>query len=83
MTARSWTAPEVAALPVVIDLPTAGAVLGMSRGQAYELHRRGEFPVPVLQMGSRYRVVTARVRELLGVEPDTADTRRASLPEAG
>lgn len=64
---RNWTAEEVADLPVVVDLVTAGRVLGMGRTTAYEAARRGEFPVPVLRVGRRYRVVTAHLRDLLGL----------------
>lgn len=67
MTVRTWTPADVAALPVVVDLLTAASVLGIGRSGAYELARRGEFPVPVLQVGCRYRVVTAHLRELLGI----------------
>lgn len=63
-----WTADQVATLPAVIPLwPTAGEVLGIGRSLAYELARRGEFPVPVLRVGTQYRVPTAALRELLGV----------------
>ncbi|MFW3172570.1 hypothetical protein [Geodermatophilus sp. CPCC 206100] len=58
----------MAALPVVVDLVTAGSVLGMGRSSAYEAARRGEFPVPVMRIGSRYRVVTGHLLDLLGVE---------------
>jgi hypothetical protein len=62
-----WTAEDVADLPVIIDIVTAGRVLGMGRTAAYEAARRGDFPVPVLRVGNRYKVVTAHLRELLGV----------------
>jgi hypothetical protein len=65
---RDWTVEEVANLPVVVDLVTAGSVLGMGRTTAYEAVRRAEFPVPVMRIGSRYRVVTAHLLDLLGVE---------------
>lgn len=68
MTVRTWTAADVAALPVVVDLVTAGSVLGMGRTLSYELARRGDWPVPVLRVGCRYRVVTAHLRGLLGVD---------------
>ena len=67
---RSWSAEQVAALPVVVDLVTAGQVLGLGRASAYEAARRGEFPVPVMRVGRRYRVVTAHLRNLLGVHPE-------------
>ena len=66
---RRWTPDEVLALPVVVDLVTAGSVLGMGRSAAYEAQRRGDFPVPVLRVGHRYRVVTAHLRAALGLAP--------------
>ncbi|WP_448617248.1 hypothetical protein [Geodermatophilus sp. URMC 65] len=66
---RQWSAEEVAALPVVIDLVTAARVLNMGRTAAYEAARRGDFPVPVMRVGRRYRVVTAHLRALLGLTP--------------
>ncbi len=66
---RDWTPEAVLALPVTVDLVTAGAVLGMGRTVAYEAQRRGEFPVPVLRVGHRYRVVTAELHCLLGLVP--------------
>lgn len=58
---------DLADLPPVIDLyPTAAGFLGIGRTTAYELARRGEFPVRVLRVGHRFRVVTADLRELLG-----------------
>lgn len=75
MSVRTWTRQDVAELPVVVDVVTAGSVLGMGRSASYEMARRGDFPVPVLQVGRRYRVVTAHLRALvLGVEPATPPT---------
>lgn len=84
---REWTADEVRALGVTTELVTAGSVIGLGRSASYELARRGEFPVPVLKVGHRYRVVTAHLRELLGVSPEPTETSagaplrtRAGLP---
>ena len=55
----SMTRAELLDLPVVVDLVTAGKVLGIGRTRAFELARRGEFPVPVLRVGHTYRVPTA------------------------
>ena len=63
---RTTTTIDLSDLPPVIDMyPDAARVLGIGRTTAYELTRRGEFPVPVLKVGSRYRVVTGHLRELL------------------
>jgi hypothetical protein len=66
-----WSVDAVLALPVTVDLVTAGAVLGMGRTAAYEAQRRDEFPVPVLRVGHRYRVVTAHLHRLLGLAQQT------------
>lgn len=66
-------------LPVVVDLVTAAAVLGIGRTTAYELVRTGRWPTPVLRLGSRIRVPTAALLELLSLStagPD-AQTRIA------
>jgi hypothetical protein len=67
------TRAELLALPVVVDLVTAGRALGIGRTRAFELARRGDFPVPVLRVGLTYRVPTAYLLKLLGAEgPDAA-----------
>ena len=58
-------------LPVVVDLVTAAAVLGIVRTTAYELVRAGRWPTPILRLGNRIRVPTAALRELLSLS--TAD----------
>lgn len=67
MTSRVWTADDIRALGVRTDLETAGSVLGMGRTTAYQLARAGEFPVPVLRLGTRYVVPVAPLLELLSV----------------
>lgn len=37
-------------------VPEAAAVLGIATSTAYELVRRGEFPVPVVKVGRQHRV---------------------------
>jgi hypothetical protein len=69
MASRTWTPCEVAELPVVIDVVTAGEVLSLGRTASYEMARTGTFPVPVLRVGRRYRVVTRHLLELLGLAP--------------
>ena len=61
---------ELLALPVSVDLLTAGRALGVGRTTAYELARRGEFPTPVLRLGTRYRVNRADLLRALGVTED-------------
>lgn len=60
-------------LPVVVDLVTAAAVLGIGRTTAYELVRTGRWPTPVLRLGSRIRVPTAALRELLRLSTGSSE----------
>jgi hypothetical protein len=62
------TRAELLALPVVIDITTAARALGLGRSTAYELARRDEFPCRVLRIGSSYRVPTADLLRVLGIE---------------
>jgi len=52
----------------VIDLRTAGRALGFGHSKAYELVAAGEFPVRVLRLGKAWRVPTAELLDLLGVD---------------
>lgn len=63
------TRAELLALPVVVDVTTAAKALGLGRSTAYELARRDEFPCPVLRVGGSYRIPTAGLLRVLGIEP--------------
>ena len=54
-------------LPTVVSIMTAARALGLSRTYAYELAKRGDFPCPIIRVGTTYRVPTAELRKLLGV----------------
>jgi hypothetical protein len=60
-------------LPVVVDLVTAAAVLGVGRTAAYEMVRSGCWPTPVLRLGNRIRVPTVALRELLRVSTESPE----------
>ena len=62
-------------LPVVVDLVTAAAILGIGRTTAYELVRTGRWPTPVLHLGNRIRVPTAAIRELLSLSTAGTDVQ--------
>ena len=62
-------------LPVVVDLLTAAAVLGVGRTTAYELVRTGCWPTPVLRLGHRIRIPTAALRELLRLSTTSTDVQ--------
>ena len=61
------TADDLRALPPVVDVPTAGRMLGLGRSAAYELVVAGRWPTPVLRLGRRWRIPTAPLLDLLGV----------------
>ncbi|WP_433229962.1 helix-turn-helix domain-containing protein [Micromonospora sp. CA-248260] len=65
-----WTVERIRALGAVTDVATVGEIFGMSRSSAYELARRDRLPVPVLRVGSRYRVSVAAILAALGVPSD-------------
>lgn len=75
---QQWSVEDVMALPVTVDIVTGGSVIGLGRSASYEQARAGTFPVPVLRVGSRYRVVTAHLIELLGLAPVGSRERRIS-----
>lgn len=56
---------ELAAAPATVDVSTACSYLGISKSHGYALLARGEFPCRVLQLGSRFRVVTASLVSVL------------------
>jgi predicted DNA-binding transcriptional regulator AlpA len=72
---------EVRALPPVLDVPTAGRLLGLGRSAAYDLVLAGAWPTPVLRLGRRLRIPTAPLLELLGLSTDSPGPNAA--PECG
>ena len=61
---------ELLALPTTVSVETAARAIGLGRTRAYQLARRGQFPCKVIRIGTSYRVVTADLRRLLGLEPN-------------
>lgn len=55
-----------------VSIPEAAKVLGISRGLAYELAGRQEFPAKLLRLGARWRVSTADLRRVVGLADDPA-----------
>jgi hypothetical protein len=63
--------------PPTIDVVRAAELFGIGRSGAYEAAARGELTegVPVLRIGSRYRVPVAAIERVLGVDlADLLDT---------
>jgi hypothetical protein len=65
---RALTGEELLNLPAVIDLETANRALSIGRSTGYGLAKQGKYPVTVLRLGNAYRVVTADLLKLLGME---------------
>ncbi|MFE2639379.1 hypothetical protein ACFXKF_32245 [Streptomyces scopuliridis] len=65
---RGLASDELLALPAVIDLDTANRALMIGRSTGYGLAKQGEYPVKVLRLGNAYRVVTADLLKLLGLQ---------------
>ncbi|WP_433418542.1 helix-turn-helix domain-containing protein [Microtetraspora malaysiensis] len=63
-------AADLGDLPAVIDVVTAGRLLGFGRTKAYRLAKNGEFPCRVLRIGRSYLVPTREVWALLGYHDD-------------
>ena len=68
-----WTDERIRALGAVTDVPTAAAIFNISRSTAYELVQLHAFPVPVLRIGSRYRVPVAPIIAALHLPPAVHD----------
>lgn len=65
------TLNELRDAPPTLPLAVANRALGISKGHGYALAKRGEYPVRLLKLGSSYRVVTAELLALLGIEQPT------------
>ncbi|RKF20496.1 DNA-binding protein [Micromonospora globbae] len=66
---RVWTLERIRALGAVTDVATTGEIFGLSRTSAYEMAQAGTLPVPVIKVGSRYRVsVTAIIAVLTATD---------------
>jgi Tfp pilus assembly protein PilW len=70
---------ELLALPVSVDLATAGRAFGLGRTRSYELARAGEFPCRVIPVGRKFRVPRSALLEALGIKDNTANPEPAAL----
>ncbi|MEU8513255.1 hypothetical protein AB0C76_16930 [Kitasatospora sp. NPDC048722] len=67
-TAQGMGRAELLRLPAAIDLDTANRAIGLGRSKGYELARLGAYPCRVLRLGKKYRVITADLLRLLGID---------------
>lgn len=66
---------ELFAVPVSVDIVTAGRAFGFGRTKAFELARAGEFPCRVIRVGRKYRVPRSALFEALGVTDEHVTAR--------
>lgn len=59
------TLAQVRKLPAAIDVSTAAKALGVSRASAYQSISEGTFPVAVVKVNRRLRVLTADLLRVL------------------
>lgn len=71
MKKTAFTITDLNDLPPSLNLEVAANLLSIGRTTAYAMARRKEFPVPVFQVGSCYRVPTPAVLRLLEAEVPT------------
>jgi excisionase family DNA binding protein len=62
------TIDEARRLPTEVTVPQAGELLGVSPRRAYELAEAGV--LPVLRYGRALRVPSAKLLDLLGIQPE-------------
>lgn len=78
-TVEPMSPAEVLALPVIVDVPTAGRAFGLGRNLAYQLARSGDLcGAPVLQVGTRLRVRRADLLAALRVVDQQPPERAAA-----
>lgn len=70
---------ELLALPVTVDLKTAGRAFGLGRTRAYELARAGEFPCRVIPVGRKFKVPRSALLEALGIKDNATGPEPAAL----
>jgi hypothetical protein len=63
------TQDELAALPPILDVPTAARVLDIGRSLAYDLVRHDQWPTPVIRVGKLIKIPTAPLLDLLSNRP--------------
>jgi len=71
---------EIGELPVVLDVETAGRMLGIGRTAALRLARTGRFPCRTVRVGNLWRVPTADLLALLGLPVSSEHPVPAAAP---
>jgi len=74
--AERMTEAELFALPVTVDIPTAGRAWGMNKNTAYERAHAGEFPCEIQPLGKRFVVTKVALLRALGYPEDVQHGNR-------
>ena len=77
---KRMTPEELAALPAVVDLVTAGKAFGLGREATYQMAKDKAFPCEVLTLGRFLRVRKADLMRELHLNMDGTPL---SAPQAG
>lgn len=72
MSRRTLSRAELLALPPAIDIRTAARQINIGEAKGYRMAKDGTFPIPVLRIGGRWRVVTEDLLKLLGIEREAS-----------
>jgi hypothetical protein len=72
------TETELMALPVTVDVVTAGKAWGVAKNKVYGLIRAGKFPCEVLPLGERLVVTKTALLRSLGYEVAPAPSRESA-----
>jgi len=67
---ESASTDKLAGLPLLIPVPQAAHLLGISRAAAYRHANAGELPCK--RLGRRLYIITARLRELVDTKAEEA-----------
>ena len=81
-TRTSLALADLDALGTSTDVETAGRAFMLSRQQAYDLVKSGQFPCPVLRIGTRWVIPTSGIRRALGVEVPAGGQHKKQEPTA-
>lgn len=69
--------------PPTLDVTPTAEHLGVSRAALYEAIKRGDAPVATIRVGSRIKVLTASVIEVLRCGDGPAVTSGETAPDSG
>ena len=62
---KSERAHAITAVPATIGLAEAALILGIAKSTAWTMYSQGTFPLPVIRIGTRIRVVKVHIQQFL------------------